>query len=357
MNPWADSMDIRAQQLRRQRIVKTCFFVALIFFLIGLVLFVENLLLSTALAIVISYLCAPAVSALERAQISRGLATFSLFLIITLGFAVLCAWLVPLIADQIGSAYADLPKYFSGFSSLLDETELKISHFVGGAFQLDLSQQLETKLYPKATAFFEHLPIILSQLLTTLVLAPFMAFFLIKDGRRLSRLTLSLVPNAYFEPMLQLFHQINQQMGQFVRARLLESIIVGLVVWAGLFIIGFPHSPLLALFAALTNLIPYVGPIIGAVPAILIAYINGLTSLDNFLLVMVYFIAQLIDTVFIIPLVVAKIVDLHPVTVIIVIILGFQILGVIGMLISIPVASAFKVTLGTVYRLMTENPS
>src|SRR5690606_14323802 len=105
---------------------------------------------------------------------------------------------------------------------------------------------------------------------------------------------------------------------------------------------------LLALFAALTNLIPYIGPIIGAVPPVLIALISDdamvttSLNLNLFIVISIYLLAQILDVIFIIPLVVAKIVNLHPVTVIVVIIVGAQLMGVLGMIISIPLASAAK---------------
>ena len=95
---------------------------------------------------------------------------------------------------------------------------------------------------------------------------------------------------------------------------------------------------------------PYIGPLIGALPAFAIALVNGYSSLGVFLVALVYVVAQLIDAGILIPMLVAKIVDLHPVTVIIVIIAGAQVLGILGMIISIPVASTLKVTFSTIYR-------
>jgi putative permease len=187
------------------------------------------------------------------------------------------------------------------------------------------------------------------------LLAPFLAYFMLQDGRGVSRTLLSMVPNNLIELALNLHHQINDQMGGFIRARFLEAAIVGLVVWIGLAIIGYPYAPLLAIFAALTNLIPYIGPIIGAVPAVLIALISEegamyhSMSISLVIVTSIYFIAQLIDVLFIIPFVVAKIVNLHPVTVILVIIIGAQLMGILGMVISIPVASVLKLTLNAVY--------
>jgi putative permease len=190
-----------------------------------------------------------------------------------------------------------------------------------------------------------------------MLLGPFLAFFMVKDGRSVVNILLGLVPNQLFETALSLQHQINFQIGQFVRARILESLIVGVVTAIGLLVISFPYAVLLGAFAGLTNFIPYLGPILGAVPAFLVAMVNGYSGLEVFLMSAVYIVAQLIDAGFLIPLMVAKIVDLHPVTVIVVIIAGAQILGILGMIISIPVASTIKVTVSTVYRHLIDTRS
>ena len=118
--------------------------------------------------------------------------------------------------------------------------------------------------------------------------------------------------------------------------------------------VGFEYALLLAVFAGLSNLIPYIGPVVGAIPAVLIVLVNSVPGLEFLIVIAVYIVAQLIDNFFIIPLVVAKIVNLHPVTVAIVIIIGAQIGGILGMIISIPVACILKLTTTTVYSHLIE---
>ncbi len=118
---------------------------------------------------------------------------------------------------------------------------------------------------------------------------------------------------------------------------------------------SFPYAVILAVFAGLTNLIPYVGPIFGAIPALLIATIDKDSSMI-LLVTLVYVIAQVIDMAFIIPLVVAKIVNLHPVIVIIAIMAGAELGGIVGMIISIPVTSAALLIMSTFYKqLLAQN--
>ena len=118
--------------------------------------------------------------------------------------------------------------------------------------------------------------------------------------------------------------------------------------------VGFEYALLLAVFAGLSNLIPYIGPVVGAIPAVLIVLVNSVPGLEFLIVIAVYIVAQLIDNFFIIPLVLAKIVNLHPVTVAIVIIIGAQIGGILGMIISIPVACILKLTITTNYSHLVE---
>lgn len=318
-------------------------------------LIVENLLISTLIAFVISYLLSPIVNNLERRGFDRSWSTLWTFCVVGALIGV-CAFLVfPNLAAALMALQKEAPNYISGLSKLLQDSEEYGRRIFGPLFALDLREVAESSLTKGSEAFFNEIPGFLKRTLTVMLLGPFLAFFMVRDGRAMVRKIFNIVPNSIFETALSLQHQINQQIGHFVRARLLEALIVGAVTWIGLVAIQFPFSLLLAIFAAITNLIPYIGPLIGMIPALGIALVNGSSSFDLFLLFTVYAIAQIIDGALLIPFFVARIVNLHPVTVILVIIAGAQFMGVLGMIISIPVASTLKVTFETVYRHLTES--
>lgn len=341
-------------KLRRERWLKLT--AVLMIHLIGIVLLftIDNLLVSFVLAFVINYLLAPLVSFFERKNIPRHVAILIPYFTSGILIGVAIYLVLPLVTAQIASLEAQLPTYQRDLLALIGRIELRVKTVVN-LHDLNITQTANNWLIAKTAELSTVLPAIVSQSLTVALLAPFLAYFMLQDGRSVARGLLSMVPNNLFELVLNLHHQINDQMGGFIRARFLEAAIVGLVVWAGLAIIGFPYAPLLSIFAALTNLIPYIGPIIGAVPPVLIALISedgaiySTMSVNLIVVTSIYFIAQLIDVLFIIPFVVARIVNLHPVTVILVIIIGAQFMGILGMVISIPVASVLKLTLTAVY--------
>jgi putative permease len=217
---------------------------------------------------------------------------------------------------------------------------------------------LEGKIQPQVvalgSAFLRNFPEYISQSLTVLIMVPFLSFFMLTDGRNFIRNVISMSPNSAFELTLSLHHQISSQLGGFIRARLLESIIVGALIWIGLLIMNFPYALILAIFGAVLNIIPYVGPVLGALPAFVIVVSHGGSASEHLMLASIYFGVQVIDTVVLVPFLVARIVNLHPVTVVLSIILGSQFLGILGMIICIPVVSTLKVTSVALYKHFTD---
>lgn len=342
------------KRLRVQRWVKLIAFLGTLCVGAYILLTVNNLLISVVLAVIVSYILTPIVSSLEGTGFSRLVATSIVFVVFTFFFGALIWALSPFLARQFVSLQAELPSYIDGTVKLFSEWREVSLTLSGGLFEVDLRDRVRDLLTRQSALIVERVPGFLTSSASIILLSPFIGFFLIKDGKTLSRSLLNLVPNHIFELTLNLLHQINEQIGHYIRARILEALIVGLVVLAGLWAINTPYAVLLAAFAAITNLIPYIGPVVGAIPAIIISMINGEPTFYILAVIGVYALAQIIDMFFIIPLVVAKIVDLHPVTVVLVVIIGAQAMGVLGMIISIPVASAVKVTFISVYNHLTD---
>lgn len=345
--------------LRRENRIKLVSVLAILLGSAVILFWVNNLLISFVLAFVTNYLLSPIVDHLERRRIPRQTAILIPFLATAalIGFGIYK--ILPLMTQQLTLLDSQLPKYQVDFMNLVSGTEQRFKGFFK-LYNINFSQTINDWMIAKSSQLSNSLPAIISGSVTVMLLTPFFAFFMLQDGRRLTRTVLGFVPNSLYEIALDLQHQLNEQMGGFIRARFLEAAIVGAVVWVGLQAVGFPYASLLGVFAGLTNLIPYLGPIIGAVPAILIALISedgmvATTMSWNLIIVTsIYFFAQLVDIVFIIPFVVAKIVNLHPVTVVIVIIIGSQVMGILGMMISIPIASAAKLVFQTFYKHLTE---
>ncbi|MEK6772650.1 MAG: AI-2E family transporter [Bdellovibrionota bacterium] len=343
--------DSTIKRIHRRKLI---FFLGfLLAFFLGLT-FVKNLLISFLLAFVGFYILSPLVDVLERKGLSRGWSAAVPFFIFLSVFGILLQLLLPLLVSQFDELKTDFPKYSDGFTRILMDLKMKISHFSDAAVAERIASQIQEYLQTLTQNIFRDIPEVVSNSLTVLVLAPFLTFFMLLDGKRWIRNILSLVPNSFFELALNLNYQISTQMGGFVRARLLETLIIGFLTWIGLIMIQFPYALFLAVLAGVLNLIPYIGPFIGAAPAFLIAMTNTGIPVNYTLLCLVYIFAQVIDMAIIVPLVVAKIVNLHPVTVVLAVMVGSQMMGILGMIISIPLASVMKVTFQSLYAHSTD---
>ena len=181
------------------------------------------------------------------------------------------------------------------------------------------------------------------------VIVPFVAFFFLKEGRRITHGMVELVPNAYFELTLNLLHQINGQIGGYIRGQLLSVFLVASLSVAGLFAVSMPYFLPVGVLAGVANMIPYLGPLIGIVSATIVALAMGKGFGLVMWVIVVFLIIQLIDNILIQPMVVAKSVDLHPLIVLVVVMIGSDLMGMVGMLVAVPLTGILKVSGQTVY--------
>ena len=343
-------MRVNPSVLRRERRMKLAAFLFVVIAAIAFLLAMRDIFISFLLAILIVYQLKPSMIRLERMGMSKSTAISLLFAAFTFAAVVAGFLLAPLVGTQFTEFHAEMPRYQDGLTAMILKIENQINGITGALYHVNILDAIWPLAQKYFLSYIDQVPGMATQIFTIIALAPFFAFFLLRDGREITRWLLSLVPNNLFEMALSLTNSINEQVGGFIRARILESAIVGAVVCVGLLIIGFPYAVILAVFAGITNLIPYVGPVIGAVPALVVAAVDKDGSMTVLFVTIIYFAAQLIDMLFIIPLVVARIVNLHPVLVVLAIIAGAQVMGILGMIISIPVFSALKLTFSAVYR-------
>ena len=160
---------------------------------------------------------------------------------------------------------------------------------------------------------------------------------------------LRIVPNNIVERAYYLYYQFNTKFGDYIFAKALEAVIVGTIITTGLLIIDFPFAFLLGIVAGVTNILPYIGPLLGFLPALIIGLVDQNPDTTLGAMLMLYLIANIFDLAFVFPVLVSKIVNLHPIIVVVSVILGSQFGGIIGMIISIPMAAFIKLLFEELY--------
>jgi len=157
------------------------------------------------------------------------------------------------------------------------------------------------------------------------------------------------VPNRYFEMTLTFLHKVDQQLGSYLRGQFFEAFVVGLLAVIALGILDVEYFTLIGIFAGLANMIPYVGPVAGAIPAIIVVIVNGGSIYMVLYVIIAFALIQLIDNIVLQPLVMSRSVNLHPLAIVLAILVAGQFFGLLGMLLAVPAAGVIKVTSRELY--------
>jgi putative permease len=155
-----------------------------------------------------------------------------------------------------------------------------------------------------------------------------------------------------------LFHQFNGRFGGYIVAKTIEATILGILLMVGLWIVKFPYAFILAILGGLTNVVPYVGPLIGWGIALAVGLLQQPINPEALIaMTAVYAVANFIDMALVFPLLVSRIVNLHPLIVVVSVIVGSDVGGLVGMIVSVPVATFIKLVLVDIHKsLYVESP-
>jgi predicted PurR-regulated permease PerM len=300
-------------------------------------------------AIVTIYTLNPFVTRLETLGIRRVfggcLAYFVLLSIVGIGLALL----IPVLIHQ-GQAFArDFPETIDRLGDMANRlgdtierrtgTEVNLQEWIGG--RSDLAADTLNRVGGFLTAAAETL--------TLIVVGLVVGFYLLIDIPRLSRSGLRLVPPDRRDEVRTIAHDVGAAMGGFFRGQLLVAFIVGVMSSIGLLIIGLPYWAVVGLIAGFFNLIPLIGPFVGAVPAIIIALALK-PPVTALFVIIVLTVVQQIDNHFISPNVMRWSVRLHPVTVMLSLTIGAALGGFFGMLVTVPMVASVKVVAAHFWR-------
>ncbi|MBI3557991.1 MAG: AI-2E family transporter [Deltaproteobacteria bacterium] len=312
---------------------------------------------SALLSILLFFIFSPTIDAVERKGMSRSLGIMGVFLVSGMAIALAATIITPRISQEVDAFQKGSSRYATNITDRLKIQEQRTL----GAFPMFKDAKLTEKLIDWAQQstgkLWTVMPNLASHLFMALILVPFLTFILLKDAHEIRRSLLKLVPNRYFETVYSLMARILDEMGGYVAARIIEAALVtGLVTLMCLWL-KIPYAILLGVFAGATNAIPYLGPLLGAMPGIMLAVLDPSIPNHLLLITLVYCVANVIDLMLIFPLIVAKIVDLHPVVVVISVIVGSQLFGIVGMIVAVPITSICKILIQEVYSRIYSDPT
>lgn len=310
----------------------------------------SNIIIILIVSVLLAFIFHPLVSMLEQEGFNRLASTLFIFVGIGLFFYIGLSFFIPKFTMQMNHLIETLHGY--SLQDQLLKIEKEIHSFLP-FFQIgELTKKVEVFITDQIVNSFDSITVLLSSIVSVvaiLVIVPFITFFLLKDSRRIIQGIIQIVPNNYFEMSYYIIKRISVQLGRFVRAWIFDATFVGFFCGFGFYIIGIENALPLGLIAGLGHLVPYLGPIIGGIPAAIISIIQfgDLSQIPYIILVMM--LVYTFDNGFVQPYVFSKSVNMHPIIIILLIITGSQLFGILGMLLVVPVTAVIRTASKEIY--------
>ncbi|MBE0341020.1 AI-2E family transporter, partial [Paenibacillus sp. 28ISP30-2] len=180
-------------------------------------------------------------------------------------------------------------------------------------------------------------------MLFNVFIVPFLIFYILKDFDVFERAIVSYLPRSRRKAIVTVLKEIDQALGNYVRGQLLVCVIIGVMAYIGYMLIGMPYALLLAGVVAVFNIVPYLGPFLGAAPAVVMA--STVSFKMVLLVVVVNTCIQVLESNVISPQVVGRTLHLHPIAIIFALLVGGEIAGITGLILAVPVMAVLKVAL------------
>ena len=308
---------------------------------LAVVLVVGEMIAPVIAAVIIAYILEGAVDLLRRLHIPRPVAVPVVFVFFVLCLLTVLVLLLPLLSRQIGQLIYELPGMLYKGQSLLMQLPEKYPQFMSAEQIRTVIQTVSnqiTGLGQQVLSFsLASVRGVLSGIVY-LVLVPFLVFFFLKDREAILRWVKGILPENR-RLAGEVWDEVNQQIGNYIRGKLLEILIVWSITFAVFRFMDLRFAMLLGIFVGLSVLIPYIGATLMTLPVALIAYFQWGTTADFVWVLIAYGIIQLLDGNLLAPLLLSRVVNLHPVAVIVAILVFGGIWGFLGLFFAIPLAT------------------
>jgi predicted PurR-regulated permease PerM len=320
------------------------------------------------LGLILAYLLLPIVHWLEKHLPARlrdwGAArpvsiilTYLLFILIIGG---LVAFVVPVIGPQVGNFVERIPRYREQLGNLVRDSqqwyESNIPDSLKSTIEDNLANiaqgvlgQIQDNLVNMISTVFGSINFLIG-----LIIIPFWLFYILQDESRVKSGIMEALHPEIRGDVRSLAALVDDVLGAYVRGQLLLTLFVGVLATVALLIIGVPFAPVLGLIAGVFEVLPNIGPYLGAIPAILVALATRPVS--AIWVAVAFFIIQLVENLILVPRISGKSVKLHPALVMMVLVIGGQLAGFWGMLIAVPVTAVIRDVFLYLYLRLLDEP-
>jgi predicted PurR-regulated permease PerM len=295
-----------------------------------------QILLVIIIGVVLAGSFSPVVDWLERRRLPRGVALALILLLLLAGVGGVGFLVIPALLGQVLGAVRDAPAHQTRIADFLASAPDPLHNYAATVRDFTPDRYL-APVGGYAVAYAPKVVEIVAYGVTTVVLA----FYLIADRERVLGSTYALLPRRYHVRTARVLLDLEQVVGGYVRGQAITSLSIGAFVFVLLSVLQVPNALALAIFAALTDLIPFIGGILAAVPAILTALtVSPTTAVIVWIGIFIY---QQFEDRILIPRIYGHTLRLSPVAVLIALLVGGTLLGIVGALLALPIAAGIRV--------------
>ncbi|MBU0597900.1 AI-2E family transporter [Patescibacteria group bacterium] len=307
---------------------------------LAVIYMLRDVIMILVVSVILATALNPWVNALQKRKVPRIVATLFIYLAFFGTFAVVLVLLIPPMAGQIGEIAKNFPEYYnrviSDFSSF---REFSLQQNLLNSLQGTL-ESLQENIGQATAGIFSAVSSIFGGFFSLLGVVV-ITFYMLLEENALKKFIRSITPDKYQPYIFQLLNRSQDRLRLWLRGQLILCLIIGVLAYIGLIIIGLPYALVLGIWAGLTEFIPYLGPFLGAIPAVFIAITTG-SFLKALFVVIWYVVIQQLENNLIVPKVMEKTVGLNPLVVIIVMLMGAKLAGVAGIILAVPLALIIK---------------
>lgn len=308
-------------------------------------LMVRTITLSILVAAMLAYFLNPMVKSVrKRLKISDNLAILTVFLIVILIFLILGFTVFPKTISDIKNLIIKFPEYYKQTLESINDFFNQYELFKGINLDNELIIDNISKIYKKQTANAGNLLVNSAKnvmsFVFSLVLTPIFAFYFLKDKDKIKEKFKAMIPEARKERLIRLFSNIHNDMTKYVIGKIKMAIFVGFATFIMLLALGVEFSFVIGIITCVADIVPYVGPLMGLIPAFVFAFIDSpIKALWIFVL---YILIQWVENNIVGPKILSKETGFHPIVVLFLLILGAALFGFLGMILSVPIALVIK---------------
>ncbi|MHB1683845.1 MAG: AI-2E family transporter [Bacilli bacterium] len=301
-----------------------------------------TVLLPLLISIIATYVLRPIVDSLTVRRVPRTVGILLVYFVFAILTVILLQNVLPLLTQQISTFIRQLPGYVATFDGLLDRLSFATRVLPNGV-RMGLEKAIggvETSLVTGLSQTLIGVKDLLGGAVTAFVI-PFLVFYLLKDYSLFTNLVVRWFPPQSRATAAGILAGIDHSLGKYVRGQLLVMALVGTATFIGLLMVRMPYALLLSLVVALTNIIPYLGPFIGAAPALFMAL--GISHALLIKVLLVNLIVQQLEGNVFSPWIMGKTMDLHPLLILLAVLLAGEVAGVTGLIFAVPIVAVSKV--------------